>query len=100
MPDPGAVRQLEHLFEVLLGNLERLRCDIGNILPDQLTGIDAGFLDLLQQKAAEWLHTGTQEGAVEGHIDAFERDRGESPLEVDRLRFGFGLLGAPANDFH
>lgn len=36
---------------------------------------------------------------MEWNIDAFERDRGKAPLEVDRLWFGFGLFGASTNNF-
>lgn len=100
MPNPRAVRQLKHLFEILLGNLKRLSRDVGNVLSDQLAWINAGLLDLLQQKAAEWLHPGSEECAVEGNINALERDCGKASLELDRLRFGFSLLGASANDLH
>ena len=35
---------------------------------------------------------------MEGDVNALERDGGESALKIDGLRFGFGLVGALADD--
>lgn len=78
--DPRAICQLEHLLKVLLGNLKWLGRDVGNILPNQFAWVDAGLVDLLEQEAAERLHAGAEEGAVERYIDAFEWDRGKTAL--------------------
>lgn len=95
-----AVRQPVYVFKVLLGDLKGLRGNVGDILSDQLSGIDAGLMDLLEEEAAERLDSGAQEGAVERNVDAFERDGGEPALEIDGLGFGLCLLGTLSNDFH
>ena len=55
-------------------------------------------MDLLEQKVAERLDAAPQERAVEGDVDALERDGGEAALEVERLRLRGRLLGALADD--
>ena len=99
MPDARAVRQAIHLLKILLGNLERFGGDVGDVLADEFGRIDAGAVDLLEQEAAEWFDTGSQESAVEGDVDAFEGNSSEAALEVDGFRFGFGLLDAFLDDF-
>ena len=44
-----------HILEVLLGELEWLGGNVGNVLPDQLAGIDARLVDLLEQEGSEGL---------------------------------------------
>lgn len=96
----GAVRQFVNLFKVLLGDLKRLRGNIGDVLSDQLAGINAGLVDLLKEEAAERFDAGAQECAVEWNVNAFERDRGETALEINGFGFGLCFLGTLSNDFH
>ena len=78
--DARTVRQLINLLEVLLRKLKRLSSNVGNILPNQLARIDGRLVDLCEQEAAEGFDAGTEEGAVEGDVDAFERNGSEAAL--------------------
>lgn len=100
MPNPGAIRQPIHFFEILSGNLKRLGGNVGDVLPDQLARVDAGAVDFFEEKAAKGLDAGTEECAVEGDVDAFEGDGGKAALEVDGFGAGLGLLGACLDDFY
>ncbi len=97
--DPRAIRQSIHLLEVLFRDLERLCGDIGDILPHQLSRIDACLVDLLQQEAPERFNPTPQKRAVEGDIDALEWNGGEPALQINWFRFGLGLLRALSDDF-
>lgn len=91
-------RQAVNVLEVLLRKLERPRRDVGDVLADELAGVDGGLVDLLEQERAEGLDAGAQEGRVEGDVDALEGDGGEAALELEGLGLGFGLLGALFDD--
>lgn len=98
VPDARTVGQAIHILEILLGQLERLRRHIRDVLPDQFAGIDGGLVDLLQQEGPEGLHAAAQEGAVEGDVDALEGDGGEAALEFDGLGFLGRFRGAGLDD--
>lgn len=92
MRNSGGVGESVNILEVLLGDFERSCCDVRNIFADQFTRINGSLVDLLEQERTEGLDTRTKERAVEGHIDAPERDGGEATLESNRLRLRFCLL--------
>ena len=46
MANPWAIRQLENFFKILLRYFKRFCGDIGNVLSDQLAGVDTCLLDL------------------------------------------------------
>lgn len=98
--NPRRVGESVDVLEVLFRELERLGGHVGNVLPNQLAGIDAGLVDLLQQERPEWLDARPQERAVEWHIDALEWDGGEAALKFDWLRFGLSLLRTLLDDLH
>lgn len=98
--DTWGVCQSVHVFKVLLSDLKRTSSDIGDIFANELAGIDGGLVDLLEQEGAEGLDTRPQEGAVEGHIDTSERDRGETTLQSEWLRLGLSLLDALVDNGH
>lgn len=80
MSNARRIRQPIDILEVLLCDLERPRGDIGDVLPDQLARVDGRLVDLAQQEGAEGLDAGSEECAVEWHVDALERDGGEAAL--------------------
>lgn len=92
MRDSGRVGESVNILEVLLGDLERSCCDVRDIFADQFTRVNSSLVDLLEQERAEGLDTRTKEGAVEGHINASERNGGEAALESNRLRLRLCLL--------
>lgn len=94
------IRQPINLLKVLLRDFKRLGRDIRDILPYQFARVDCRPIDLLEEERAEGFHAGAQEGAVEGHIDAFEGDGGKSAFEFDGLGFGGCLFGGFADDFY
>ncbi|KAI7277110.1 beta subunit of fatty acid synthase [Hortaea werneckii] len=96
--DAGGVRQTVDVLKVLLSQLEGAGGDVRDVFPDQLARVDASLVDLLEQEGAEGLDAGAEEGAVEGDVDALERDDGEAALELDGLGLGFRLLGALLDD--
>lgn len=57
-------------------------------------------MNLLEEEAAERLDSRAQECAVERNVDAFERDSGETALEIDGFGFGLGLLGTLPDYFY
>lgn len=87
-----------HVLEVLLRELKRLGRDVGDVFANQLARVDTGLVDLLQKERSEWLDTRPQEGTVERHVDALERNGREAALELDGAGLGFGLLGALLDD--
>ncbi len=97
--DPRRIRQPIDLLEILPRERERFGRDVGNVFADQLARIDSSLVDFLKQEGAERFDAGAQEGAVEGDVDALERDGGEAALQVERFGLGFGLFGAFADDF-
>lgn len=92
------VGETVNILKVLLGNLEGTGSHVGDVLANQLAGVNGGLVDLLQQEGSERLDTGAQEGTVEWHINTLERDRGETTLQLDRTRLGFGLLDTFLDD--
>ncbi|KAI6759681.1 hypothetical protein HG530_010361 [Fusarium avenaceum] len=94
----GRVGQLVHIFKVLLGQREGLGRHVGNVLSDQLGGIDRCLVDLLEQERSERLDTRSEEGRVERHIDTAERDGSKATLKLKRSGLGQRLLGTAAND--
>ena len=97
--DARTVGQLVNFLKVLLGDLEGLGGDVGDIFADQLARVDGGAVDFLEQEGPEGLDAAAEEGAVEGDVDAFERGGGEAALRVDGFGLGFGFLGAAFDDF-
>lgn len=98
MGNAGRVRESVHIFEVLLRDLEWTSGDVGNVLADQLAGINGGLVDLLQQEGTEGLHARTQESTVERHVNSSERNGGEASLKHNRLGLRFGLLDTLLDD--
>ena len=100
MSDSWRVGESVNILEVFLGDLERTSSDVGNVLFDQLAGINCGLVDLLEQEATEGLDTRAQECAVEGHVDAFQWDGCEATLQRDGPGLGLGLLDTLLDDAH
>ena len=100
MSNPWGICQLVNLLKILLGQLERFGGDIGDVFTDQFPRVYAGAVDLLHKEATEGLDTASQEGRVEGDIDALERDDGEAAFELEWLGFGGGEGGAFADDVY
>lgn len=100
MSDPRGVGETVNVLKVLLGDLERTSSDVGDVLSDQLARINRGLVDFLEEEGSERLDTGTQEGAVEGHVNSPEGNGSKSTLKRNRLGLGFRLLVAFKNDFH
>lgn len=96
--DARTVGQPVDLLEILLAQFERFGRHVGDVFAHQLSRIDARLVDLLHQEAPERFHARAQEGRVEGHIDPFERDGGETPLEGHRISFLSRHGGAFADD--
>lgn len=100
MSDPGGVGETVNILEVLFGDFKRTSSDIGDVLSDQLAGIDCGLVDLLEKEGPEGLDTRTQEGAVEGHVNSPKGNCSKSTLKCNRPGLGFGLLLAFLDDLH
>lgn len=96
--DTGRVGEAVDVLEVLLGDLEGTSSDVGDVLANELGGVDGGLVDLLEQEGTERLDAGPQESAVEGDVDTLERDGGEATLQLDGLGLGLGLLDALLDD--
>lgn len=84
MSNPGGVGETVNILEILLGDFERTSSDVGDVLSDQLAGINRSFVDLLEKEGPEGLDTGTQEGAVEGHINSTKGNGSKSTLKRNR----------------
>ena len=56
IPNPRRIRQSINLLKILPTQLKRLRRNIRNILPHQLSGINTSLINLFHQKGAERLH--------------------------------------------
>lgn len=97
MSDPGGVGETVNILEVLFGDFKRTSSDIGDVLSDQLAGIDCGLVDLLEKEGSEWLDTRAQKGAVEGDVDTTERNGSKATFQYDRLRLRLCLLYALMN---
>ena len=97
--DLGGVGETIDILKVLLGDLERTSCDIGSVFANQLAWIDGCLVDLLEEERSERLDTRSQEGGVEGHVDAFEGNDGKASFQLDWFRFGIGLFSAATDDF-
>lgn len=97
--DAWGAGQSVHILEILLRDFEGTGRHVGNIFPDQFTGIDCSFVDLLEEERSEGLDTGAQECTVEGNIDAAKRDSGEATFQGHRLWLRFGLLDTFVDDF-
>ena len=100
VPNLRRVRQAIHILKVLPGELKRPRRDVRDVLAHQLARVDRRLIDLLQQEGAEGFDARPQEGRVEGHVDALERDGSEAALEIEGLRLGCRLRRALADDLH
>lgn len=50
MSDSWRVGESVNILEVFLGDLERTSSDVGNVLFDQLAGINCGLVDLLEKE--------------------------------------------------
>ena len=100
MSDPGGVGETVNILEVLLGDFERTSSDVGDVLSDQLAGINRSLVNLLEEEGPEGLDTGTQEGAVEGHVNSTEGNGSKSTLKRNRPGLGFSLLLAFLDDLH
>ena len=55
--DLGGVGETIDILKVLLGDLERTSCDIGNVFANQLAWIDGCLVDLLEKEGSERLDT-------------------------------------------
>ncbi|KAF3401859.1 hypothetical protein F1880_009718 [Penicillium rolfsii] len=96
--DTGRVGETVDVLEVLLGDLEGTSSDVGDVLSNELGGVDGGLVDLLEQEGTERLDTGAQESAVEGDVDTLEGNGGEATLQLNGLGLGLGLLDALLDD--
>lgn len=100
MSDPRGVGETVNILKVLLSDFKRTSSDVGDVLSDQLAGVDRGLVDLLEEEGAEGLNTGTQESAVEGHVNSSKGNCSKPTLKCNRLGLGFGLLLAFLDDLH
>lgn len=96
--NPRRVCQFVHFLKVFLGDFKWTCSDVGNVLSDQLAGVDGCLVDLLKKERSEGLDAGAEEGAVERHVDSLEGDGSETPFESDGLRLGLRLFHTLADD--
>ncbi|TKW54870.1 hypothetical protein CTA1_24 [Colletotrichum tanaceti] len=94
----GRVGELVHVLKVLLCDGKRLRGHVGDVLANELGGVDRRLVDLLEKERPERLDTRPQERRVERHVDAAQGNRCKPTLELQRRRLLQRSLGAALDD--